>query len=83
LFVDKRSLRFSQIPYWLIFPLVYAFYVLIHGAVSHYYPYPFLDVASFGYGRVLLNMAGLTAMFGTLGLVFVAVGRNVNFTARN
>jgi hypothetical protein len=78
LFVDKRRLRFSQIPYWLIFPLAYAFYVLIHGAVSQYYPYPFLDVASFGYGRVLLNMAGLTAMFGILGVLFVAVGRRLN-----
>jgi hypothetical protein len=77
LFVDKRGLRLAQVPYWLIFPLGYAFYVLIHGAVSGYYPYPFLDVSQFGYGQVLLNMAGLTAMFGILGVVFVLLGRRV------
>jgi len=75
LFVDKRNLRFAEIPYWLIFPLLYAVYVLIHGAVSGYYPYPFLDVSQLGYGRVLLDMAGLTVMFAILGVVFVAVGR--------
>lgn len=75
-FVDKRGLRFGQIPYWLIFPLLYAVYVLIHGVESGYYPYPFLDVRQFGYGQVLVNMAGLAAMFGVLGAGFVAVGRS-------
>jgi len=82
LFVDKRELRFAEIPYWLIFPLLYAIYVLIHGAISRYYPYPFLDVSQLGYGRVLLDMGGLTAMFALLGLVFVAAGRRLNFTGR-
>jgi hypothetical protein len=79
LFVDKRGLRFSQIPYWLIFPLAYAVYVLIHGAASGYYPYPFLDVRQFGYAQVLLNMAGLTVMFASLGVVFILAGRRLNF----
>lgn len=76
-FVDKRGLRLGQIPYWLIFPLLYAVYVLIHGLVSGYYPYPFLDVRQFGYGLVFFNMAGLTAMFGLLGVMFVAVGQKL------
>lgn len=75
-FVDKRGLRFGQIPYWLIFPLLYAVYVLVHGVASGYYPYPFLNVRQFGYGLVLVNMAGLAAMFGVLGAGFVAVGRS-------
>lgn len=79
LFVDKRDLAFAQIPYWLIFPLAYAVYVLLHGAASGYYPYPFLDVRQFGYAQVLLNMTGLTAMFAALGVIFVLVGRRLNF----
>lgn len=50
-------------------------YSLIHGAVTGYYPYPFLDVTQLGYQRVLLNMAALTAVFALLGLVLVGIDR--------
>ena len=53
----------------------YAVFSLIHGAVTGFYPYPFLSVTQLGYARVLLNMSLLTAAFAVLGLILVGVDR--------
>ncbi len=44
---------------WLIFPVVYFSYTLIRGAIVGWYPYPFLNVSSKGYGRVLADGVGI------------------------
>jgi hypothetical protein len=75
LFVPKHELKFRQIPLWLIVPLAYAAYTLVHGAVTGYYPYPFLNAAQLGYDRVLLNIGGLTLLFVVVSAVFIAAGR--------
>ncbi len=39
-----------------LWPLLWIGYTLAHGAISHWYPYPFTDVGTFGYVAVLRNM---------------------------
>ncbi len=70
----KQGLKPAQALRWLAYPSAYGAYVLIRGAVDGFYPYPFLDVATLGYGRVLINLAGLMAVFagGGLGLIGLA-----------
>ena len=46
-----------------------------HGAFAGWYPYPFIDVLKHGYGRVLLNSAGLILAFLAIDLVLVALDR--------
>jgi hypothetical protein len=75
LFVPKGTIAAKSVLWWLIFPIAYAAYSLIHGAVTGYYPYPFLNVSELGYERVLVNMAALAATFAALGLVLVAIDR--------
>ncbi len=41
----------------LLWPVAWITYTLIHGAFSSWYPYPFVDVITHGYARVLLNGA--------------------------
>ena len=53
----------------------YAAFSLLHGAVTGFYPYPFLEVRQLGYERVLLNMGLLTAAFAVLGLILVGIDR--------
>jgi hypothetical protein len=53
---------------WLGYPLVYAAYSLIHGAVTGFYPYPFINVSNLGYDKLLINMAVLVLVFLGLGL---------------
>jgi len=49
----------------LLFPVAWIIYTLIHGASSSWYPYPFVDVTTHGYARVILN--------GALVLVVLAI----------
>jgi uncharacterized membrane protein len=54
----------------LAWPVAWLGYCLAFGAGSGWYPYPFVDVATQGYGRVLLNALAVTAVFGAVGALF-------------
>lgn len=68
-FVPTFKMKAALLRLWLIYPLVYLFYTLIHGAVSGFYPYPFVNAGKIGYGRVLLNCLGVTVFFIVLSLL--------------
>jgi hypothetical protein len=74
-FVEKGTLRFSMPPRWLTYPLLFLLYSLVRGAVAGWYPYPFIDVSSLGYGRVMLNVTMLVISFLGLGWLFVGVDK--------
>ncbi len=57
------SLRFSRVPTWLAYPLLYLVYSLIRGAITGIYLYHFIDVGMLGYARVALNAAVLLLAF--------------------
>jgi hypothetical protein len=59
---------------WLCYPVAWFVYTLVRGAIVDWYPYPFVDVASHGYGRVLFNGAFLLLTFAAAALVFAVVG---------
>ncbi|MEI9901151.1 MAG: Pr6Pr family membrane protein [Hyphomicrobium sp.] len=75
LFVDKRALTWRVGASGLAFPLIYLGWLLAYGAVSGWYPYPFIDAAELGYGRVIVNSIGLIACFLALEAALVAAGR--------
>ncbi len=58
---------------WQFFPIIYFIYILLRGAITNIYPYPFLDVAKLGYDQVILNALGLMAAQFALGLVVAAI----------
>ncbi len=60
---------------WAAWPLAYLGYALLRGLWLGTYPYPFIDVATLGYPRTLLNALGLLVVFLLVGLAFVAVAR--------
>ncbi|MEQ8935469.1 MAG: Pr6Pr family membrane protein [Amphiplicatus sp.] len=70
----KQGLKPALALRWLSYPAAYGAYVLIRGGIDGFYPYPFLDVSNLGYGRVLINLAVLLAVFtaGGLGLIGLA-----------
>ena len=77
LFVPKGTLKFRSAFIWLLVPVAYAVFSLIHGALTGFYPYPFIDESKLGYDRVLTNMGGLVAAFTGLGLVLIGVDRGL------
>jgi len=77
LFVPKGTLKFRSAFMWLLFPLAYAVFSLIHGALTGFYPYPFIDETKLGYDEVLTNMGGLVDAFTGLGLFLIGVDRGL------
>jgi hypothetical protein len=75
LLMPKLRLPWKAAISWLAYPLVYAAYVLVRGAITGRYPYPFIDVAKLGYARSLAHFAALLCVFLVAGLVVIAVSR--------
>lgn len=73
LLVPAHSLRWRDVIYWLGYPLIYILVVYVRGAVTGFYPYPFVNVAELGWWRVLLNSFFLLLLFAFIGLVLVVV----------
>ena len=74
-FAPKIGLQFRDPLLWCVYPLAYLFYVVVRGSVDARYPYPFIDVAALGYGRILLNSLMLLVAYLLAGLVLVALGQ--------
>jgi len=55
---------------WLLYPILYFSFVVILGSFSGFYPYPFMNVAEVGIGRVMENSFYLLILMGALFLVF-------------
>ena len=72
--VTRHPPRDSQPLLWLIWPAIYAIYVLARGGLSGRYPYPFLNVTQLGLGAVAINMAAMIAAFVILAYVLHAIG---------
>lgn len=84
IFVPKKALQWKDAFPWLIYPFVYCIYILIRGALSGLYPYPFIDVNKLGYRNVLINTGFLFLAFLLISLLFVAIGKLMSRTpARN
>ncbi|HAO45840.1 MAG TPA: Pr6Pr family membrane protein [Ferruginibacter sp.] len=78
LFVSKNELEYRHAFVWLLYPLVYLVWTFIHGAITAYYPYPFVNVTELGYRRVLINCGGLFIAFLGLSLFLVAAGKYIS-----
>jgi len=71
---SKLNLKWN-IGLWLVYPIIYAVYVIIRGTLTGQYPYPFMDVAKLGYAKVFLNIGGLVIVFLGFSLLLVALGK--------
>ena len=76
--VDTGSLRFKNIPLWLVYPAVYAAVILIRGYYSGWYPYPFVDVNKLGGWVVARNCGGVVGVFLLFSFLFVLMGKRKN-----
>jgi hypothetical protein len=83
IFVPKAELQWKNVFPCLIYPVVYILFVLFRGALSGFYPYPFINVNSLGFNKVLLNSGGLLIVFLGLSLLFVAIGKIISRNSRS
>lgn len=73
IFVEKTHLHADRVYSWLIYPLVYLAFILVRGAVSGFYPYPFVNVSELGYGGVLKNSLILLGVFLLFSYLLVGI----------
>lgn len=74
-FVSKQNLQWKDALPWLWYPFIYLIVVLIRGALSNYYPYPFIRVSEIGYGKALLNSLFVTIAFLVVSILFIALAK--------
>ena len=74
-FVQKRHLSWKILFGALALPVLYIAWTLVHGAFTGFYPYPFINVARFGYAQVLMTIGAMIAAFVGLVLGLVGIGR--------
>lgn len=72
-FPPGEAARWSSAWKALVFPLAYGAWSLAHGAVTGFYPYPFLDVGKRGYGAVLATMLLMGAGFYAVTLALTGL----------
>lgn len=68
-------LTFRRALVWVVFPMAYLAYSLVRGAITGWYPYPFLDPREHGYTGVLVVSAAVTALVLALAAGMVRIGR--------
>ena len=73
--VSKSLLKWNHVYLWLVFPFIYCIYILVRGAITGLYPYPFINVATLGYNTVFINIAILVAAFLFIGLLFIGISK--------
>jgi hypothetical protein len=72
-FPPQKRLTFKTALLWLAYPLFYLVYSLIRGAITNWYPYPFIDPVNSGWVNVI--GISLTLAVSTVLLTWLLVLR--------
>ena len=80
LYVPKENLKWKDAFPWLLYPFIYLVFILIRGAFSSFYPYPFVDVNKLGYNPVFINCLVLFAAFLSISFLLIGISK---FITRN
>ena len=56
----------------LLWPVLWFAYTLVRGRLSHWYPYPFVDAATHGYGRVVINAMLVLLVLAAVACIYRA-----------
>jgi hypothetical protein len=81
-FVPKGRIGWAIVWKSLVVPVLYAVWTLMHGGVSGWYPYPFLNVNRVGYSGVFASLARLAGIFIAVSLVLLAIDRALAYFPR-
>ena len=84
----KARLTMRQALYWLIYPLLYLVYTIVRGAITGFYPYPFLNpntipghATAGSFGAVLLYCVAIFVAFLVVGAILVWLGNRLKRSA--
>jgi hypothetical protein len=73
--IERRTVVFA-----LVWPVAWITYIVCYGAISKWYPYPFLDVITHGYGRVIADTVGVVVVLLVVAVLFWSGDRRLPAT---
>lgn len=71
----KGGMGWKDLLGWLIYPFIYLLYTLGHGAISGFYPYPFVDVNTLGWSTMLINSCIVAVAVLLIGAILIGIAR--------
>jgi len=71
----RPRISWATVAAAFIWPAAWIAYTLIHGAISGWYPYPFLDVGQLGYPIAVRNIFAILVGAGVMALIFRLLDR--------
>ncbi len=74
-FTPIEQLKWKNAFPWLIYPVIYMIYVVTFGAITKFYPYPFVNVNVLGFNKALLNAGGIVLVIFLLSLALIGTGK--------
>lgn len=75
-FRKSYNFRLSNIKSWIIYPILYVIFVLIHGAFTQDYLYPFFEIDTIKIGYFLLAFLGIVTLFFILSISYIFLTKN-------
>lgn len=81
-FGPRPRLEFRNIGPAFVIPVLWIVYTLAHGAISQWYPYAFINVETYGYGRVAANLAIMLLIGLLIAAVFVLIDKKLPWAPR-
>jgi hypothetical protein len=72
----RPALSWRVLPTVLIYPVGWLIYTLARGVLIDYYPYPFLNPATAGWGSVLAYIVGLSAFIVAVSALALGYSRH-------
>ena len=73
--IERGQLNWKALLPALVFPLAYCLVAMTKGTITGKYAYFFIDIGKYGLPQVLLNSAGLAALYALLMAVVIAFDR--------
>jgi len=73
--VPKGRVPWSALARYLIYPALYGAWTLLYGAITGWYPYPFVNAAKLGYTQLAGNMVALACVVVSIPVMFLVIDR--------
>ena len=74
---EDNTYEWKFISHWLIYPICYLVFALIHGLTTGDFIYPFLNYEALGFSGLVISVTLLILFFIGLSSVYIAVSRKV------
>jgi len=62
LFGPRPRIGWATVGWAFVWPVLWIVYTFVHGAITNWYPYPFLDAHTHGYGVAVRNTAAVLVL---------------------